>query len=69
MRLMAAINADLDADVSVRTLFDAPTVGQLAPRIGRGASRRKLLVAGKRPAMIPLSFAQNRLWFANRFEG
>ena len=69
MRLMAAINADLNADVSVRTLFDAPTVGQLAPRLAEGASRRKPLVAGERPAMIPLSFAQNRLWFANRFEG
>ena len=69
MRLMAAINADLDADVSVRTLFDAPTVAQLAPRLGGGASRRKPLVAGKRPAMIPLSFAQNRLWFVNQFEG
>ncbi len=69
MRLMAAINADLDADVSVRTLFDAPTVAQLAPRLAEGASRRKPLVAGERPAMIPLSFAQNRLWFVNRFEG
>ena len=69
MRLMAAINADLNADVSVRTLFDAPTVGQLAPRLAEGASRRKPLVASERPAMIPLSFAQNRLWFVNRFEG
>ena len=69
MRLIAAINADLDADVSVRTLFDAPTVAQLAPLLGGGPSRRKPLVAGERPAMIPLSYAQNRLWFINRFEG
>ena len=34
MRLIAAINTGLDADLSVRTVFDAPTVAQLAPRIG-----------------------------------
>ena len=34
MRLVAAINTGLDADLSVRALFDAPTVAQLAPRIG-----------------------------------
>ncbi len=34
MRLIAAINTALDADLSVRAVFDAPTVAQLAPRIG-----------------------------------
>ena len=68
MRLIAALNADLDADVSVRTLFDAPTVAKLAPRLGGGTSRPKLSVADQRPALIPLSFAQNRLWFVSRFE-
>src|SRR4029077_4544814 len=33
MRLVAAVNKSLDADVSVRVLFDAPTVALLAPRI------------------------------------
>ncbi|WP_082970290.1 non-ribosomal peptide synthetase, partial [Mycobacterium sp. E2989] len=69
MRLIAAINADLNADVSVRTLFDAPTVSELAPRLATGGSRRKPLVPAERPAKIPLSFAQNRLWFVNQFEG
>src|SRR5208283_1009464 len=34
MRLVAAVNTGLDAGLSVRTLFEAPTVAQLAPRIG-----------------------------------
>ncbi|WP_231969393.1 condensation domain-containing protein, partial [Mycobacterium sp. E735] len=68
MRLIAAVNADLDADVSVRTLFEAPTVAELAPRLA-GGTRRKPLRRRERPAKIPLSFAQNRLWFVNQFEG
>ncbi|WP_156425323.1 non-ribosomal peptide synthase/polyketide synthase, partial [Mycobacterium sp. GA-1285] len=69
MRVVAAVNTSLDAGLSVRTLFEAPTVAQLAPRIGGDANRRKPLVAGERPAVVPLSFAQNRLWFLNEFEG
>ena len=37
MRVIAAINTGLDAGLAVRTLFDAPTVAQLAPRIGEGS--------------------------------
>ena len=69
MRVIAAINTGLDAGLAVRTLFDAPTVAQLAPRIGGDGGRREPLVAGERPAVVPLSFAQSRLWFLNRFEG
>src|ERR1700730_15903110 len=69
MPVIAAVNTGLDAGLSVRAVFDAPTVAQLAPRIGGDAGRRKPLVAGERPAVVPLSFAQSRLWFLNRFEG
>ncbi|MGY5190426.1 UNVERIFIED_CONTAM: hypothetical protein FO487_21935, partial [Bacillus amyloliquefaciens DSM 7 = ATCC 23350] len=50
--------------------FDAPSVARLAPRIGEGTGRRNPLVAvDKRPAVVPLSFAQNRMWFLNQVEG
>ena len=69
MRVIAAINTGLDAGVSVRALFEAPTVAQLASRIGRDAGRRDPVVAVERPAVVPLSFAQSRLWFLEQLQG
>ena len=69
MRLVAAINSGLDAAVSVRALFEAPTVAGLAPRIGVGSGRREPLVAVERPAVVPLSFAQSRMWFIDQLQG
>ena len=69
MRLIAAINTNLDSRLAVRTVFEAPTIAQLAPRIGEGASWLEPLTAGERPAVIPLSFAQSRLWFLDQLQG
>ena len=38
MRLIAAINKSLDAHLTVRTLFDAPSVSSLSQQLGRHAS-------------------------------
>ena len=69
MRVVAAINTGLDAGLAVRAVFEAPTVAQLAPRIGAGGGRLAPLVAGERPAVVPLSFAQSRLWFLDQLQG
>ncbi|WP_068185777.1 non-ribosomal peptide synthetase [Mycobacterium sp. UM_CSW] len=72
VRLVAAVNTGLDAGLSVRTLFEAPTVAQLAARIGGDEARLEPLLpfaAVERPAVIPLSFAQSRLWFIDQFQG
>ncbi len=68
MRVIAAINTGLDAGLAVRVLFEAPTVAQLAPRIGE-AGRREPVVPVERPAVVPLSFAQNRLWIIDQLQG
>ena len=69
MRLTAAIKNALGADVAVPTVFDAPAVAQLATYIGAGSSRLEPLVAVERPAVLPLSFAQQRLWFIEQLQG
>ncbi|MBY0286579.1 MAG: amino acid adenylation domain-containing protein, partial [Mycobacteriaceae bacterium] len=69
MRMIAAVSNSLDADVSVRTLFDAPTVAQLAPRIGMGSGHVPRLARVDRPATVPLSYAQQRLWFLDQLHG
>jgi amino acid adenylation domain-containing protein/thioester reductase-like protein/non-ribosomal peptide synthase protein (TIGR01720 family) len=68
MRVVTAINAALDAGLRVRTLFDAPTVARLAPRISGAAGPAPVVVA-HRPASVPLSFAQSRLWFIDQLQG
>src|SRR6185369_17202026 len=48
----------------------ASTVEALAAQVSEavGGEARKALVAGPRPERIPLSLAQQRMWFLNRFE-
>ncbi|RSN27514.1 non-ribosomal peptide synthetase [Amycolatopsis sp. WAC 01416] len=68
MRLVSRISAALDATVSVRDVFDAPTVAALAERLA-DPSDRPALSAGNRPEALPLSPAQQRLWFLYQLEG
>ena len=69
MRVIAAINTGLDAGLAVRAVFEAPTVARLAPRIGGEGGGLEPLVAVERPAVVPLSFAQSRLWFLDQLQG
>src|SRR5690606_32920909 len=50
-------------------IFDAPTVRALAEQVEplRGTGARPALTARPRPERIPLSAAQQRIWFLNRF--
>ncbi|NME81103.1 non-ribosomal peptide synthase/polyketide synthase [Rhodococcus sp. 105337] len=71
MRLAARLAATLDTDVGIRDLFDHPTVADLAAHLSapdRAAATRPAPVAGPRPDPIPLSPAQQRIWFINQFD-
>ncbi|MFE9327902.1 amino acid adenylation domain-containing protein [Nocardia sp. NPDC052278] len=69
-QLVARLGAALDTRVPVRVLFEASTVAELAVKLEQlaGTGARKALVAGDRPQHIPLSLAQQRMWFLNRFD-
>ncbi|KPN56092.1 hypothetical protein AN931_13430, partial [Mycobacterium intracellulare subsp. chimaera] len=69
MRLVSAVNTGLDAHLGVRALFESPTVAELAPQVCGGGSTLARVVAAERPAVVPLSFAQSRLWFLDQLHG
>ncbi|MDX5312546.1 MAG: condensation domain-containing protein, partial [Rhodococcus sp. (in: high G+C Gram-positive bacteria)] len=69
-QLVARLGAALDSRVPVRVLFDASTVEALAAHVEQhaGSGGSVPLVAGPRPERVPLSLAQQRMWFLNRFD-
>ncbi|MFD9423546.1 non-ribosomal peptide synthetase [Streptomyces sp. NPDC060054] len=71
-RLVNRIRTHLGAELGVADLFEAPTAAALGARLvsGHGASRtRSALLPAARPSPLPLSYAQERLWFLSRWNG
>ncbi|MEU8625018.1 amino acid adenylation domain-containing protein [Streptomyces sp. NPDC048669] len=69
-RLVGRVRTALDTETEIRTLFENPTVAALAAAL-EVADRpaRPALVPQERPDTLPLSYAQQRLWFLHRLEG
>ncbi|GAA1359807.1 hypothetical protein GCM10009661_02540 [Catellatospora chokoriensis] len=70
IRLVSRARTALGAQLSIRDLFEAPTVAQLAARIDpAAATARAELVARPREGELPLSAAQQRLWLLDQLAG
>ncbi|MFI1143124.1 amino acid adenylation domain-containing protein [Streptomyces sp. NPDC020780] len=72
-RLVGRIRTALHTETEIRTLFEHPTVATLATALKEAARparpARPALVPQERPGVLPLSYAQQRLWFLHRLEG
>lgn len=68
-RLTARIRDVFGAEIGIRDLFGNPTVAGLIKQLDHAQHARPPIRSVERPERIPLSFAQQRLWFLYRMEG
>ncbi|OKI02071.1 hypothetical protein A6A06_13330 [Streptomyces sp. CB02923] len=68
-RLVSRIRTVLGVEVSNRMLFECPTPALLARRLDRLGAARPAVARAARPAPLPMSSAQQRMWFLDRLEG
>ncbi|MGW2399598.1 amino acid adenylation domain-containing protein [Kitasatospora sp. NPDC001664] len=67
-RLVGKVKASLGTRLTVRDLFEAPTPAGLALRT-ETSDPRPALTSRERPADLPLSHAQRRMWFLQNLDG
>lgn len=71
-RLLARLRHDTGAEIPITALFETPSPAALAARLAAhstdiaGAPPRPVLGDAVRPERVPLSFAQERMWFLHR---
>jgi amino acid adenylation domain-containing protein/non-ribosomal peptide synthase protein (TIGR01720 family) len=73
-RVLARVRSSLGVDLPFRTMFEAPTIAALAERVrakqgdGAPAAADDAIARVPRTGALPLSFAQERLWFLHQLE-
>ncbi|ASZ13238.1 non-ribosomal peptide synthetase [Chitinophaga sp. MD30] len=71
IRLISAIRKALEIEIPISYVFDYPTIALFIDKLGplKETARIPDIVKEERPAQIPLSFNQERLWFIDQLEG
>ena len=69
IRLVNRMREALGVELDVRTIFEMPVLSELASCLSKSAIARSPIVSQQRPQRLPLSNAQERLWFLDRLEG
>ena len=69
-RAVARIRGDLGRDLALQALFDFPTIAELAPALAASARGTPPRVPAKARdgTPLPLSYAQERLWFLEQLD-
>ncbi|MFI2003724.1 amino acid adenylation domain-containing protein, partial [Streptomyces sp. NPDC020330] len=67
-KLVSRVRSVFEVEVPIRSLFEEPTPADLARQVLVARSSRSTLRKVARPDEIPLSYAQRRLWFINRYD-
>ncbi|MFD2168557.1 non-ribosomal peptide synthase/polyketide synthase [Tumebacillus lipolyticus] len=70
-QVMSRLRSELQSEISLRQLFEAPTIAELAKRVETSsllANDRTPIEQVNRDQDLPLSFAQQRLWFLDQLE-
>ncbi|MBD8507923.1 amino acid adenylation domain-containing protein, partial [Hoyosella sp. G463] len=70
-RAISRINEQFGCELVVRELFEHPTVAAIAEAASaraRASDDRPPLTGVKRPAVLPLSLGQQRMWFINQYD-
>ncbi|UNO41478.1 non-ribosomal peptide synthetase [Streptomyces sp. MST-110588] len=70
IQVISRVRKAFGIEVSARALFDRPTIAEFAERVaeGRAAEHTGRIRPADRSRDLPLSFAQQRLWFLDEFE-
>ncbi|ANN17190.1 non-ribosomal peptide synthetase [Amycolatopsis orientalis] len=68
MRIVSRVRAAFGTDVSPRALFSDPVLGRFAAALAEQGPAGRAIPVTDRDGPLPLSFAQQRLWFLDEYE-